>query len=160
QEGTVPANYDIPQSKGTDLIDLARRWSYTLRVRTRWAGNSDIRDEFGEKAVKDFGKLDLSETIIQHLALFTHIEVELYHKNFVGANAAEALDAASELPWEYLLSAATRSVGRLQSLLITRCLSNGSGMKPQPPKRMLFVESAPGRIDNNYEFSGEETRIK
>src|SRR5262249_53406876 len=70
------------------------------------------------------------------------------------------LDAASEIPWEYLLSSATQCVGRLQSLLVTRCLTNGAPVARAKPRDILFVESAPGRIGPEYEFDDEEKRLK
>jgi hypothetical protein len=69
------------------------------------------------------------------------------------------VEAAADLAWEYLLSAATRSAGRFQPLLVTRCLSNRSKLKPKAPKNALFVESAPGRLEQIYGFSDEETRL-
>jgi hypothetical protein len=77
-----------------------------------------------------------------------------------GLKSADAavVDAASEIPWEYLLSAATQSLGRFESLLVTRCLSNNSMVAPTKPKNVLFVESSPGRIE--YDFDDEEKRLR
>ena len=66
----------------------------------------------------------------------------------------------SEIPWEYLLSAATRNAGRFEFRLVTRCLRNGAAMSSTRPRQVLFVESAPGRMTQEYEFVDEEKRIR
>ena len=83
-----------------------------------------MREEFADRATEDLGKLGIIEDAIQDLALAEHIEVELYGPAKSGAGGGRSYSrAASEIPWEYLLSAVTKSAGRVQSLLISRCLS-------------------------------------
>ena len=79
------------------------------------------------------------------------IEVELHDWDRSDADAGRIHEAAAELPWEYLISAATRSEGRYQSLLITRLFRNGSPADTfrAPPEQVLFVESAPGRLKDD-----------
>jgi hypothetical protein len=155
----------VPRSAGPTIMRMAMQWGYILRVRTRWAGDTDMREYFGARAIEDLAKLGIKLPKIQEFALVKHIEIELLKWEPVKADAAaEAkaagiVNAAAEIPWEYLFSAATRNVGRFQSLLITRCFSNKSKVKPTAPRRVLFVESAPGRIDEKYGFDDEETRI-
>src|SRR6185436_20299625 len=68
---------------------------------------------------------------------------------------------AADVPWEYLLSAATRGVGRYHTMLITRLFRNGSrAVFPEPPEQVLFVESSPGRFEDFYEFNQERDRIR
>jgi hypothetical protein len=120
-----------------------------------------MREYFGTRAAADLGKLGVTADAIQRLASFTHIEVEFHRWEQSGPDAPEVVDAASEIPWEYLLSAATRNAGRFDSLLVTRCLRNNTRIgSVRPPKHVLFVESAPGRIDAEYEFEDEENRIR
>lgn len=138
---------------------MARQWGYILRVRTRWKGDDDMRDAFGEKAVKDLGELGIGRDALQEFASVQHIEVELYDSGVLMEDGTAVLDAASEIPWEYLLSAATQNLGRLESLLVTRCLANNSSAVRAKPRNVLFVESAPGRIGQIYSFDNEETRL-
>jgi hypothetical protein len=163
----------VTRGAGQKMVLMARHWSYILRVRTRWAGDSDMREYFANRAIEDLGKLGIDRDAIQELALAEHIEIELY--GWEEENGPVKPDpefaAASEIPWEYLLSAATKSVGRFQSLLISRWFSKRSKAAPKaPPKvapkvppgaprQFLFVESAPGRIGDVYGFEDEETRI-
>jgi hypothetical protein len=141
------------------IVRMAMHWGYILRVRTRWAGDPDMRDYFGGKAIDDLAELGISRETIQQLASVKHIEIELYDRAPPGAETDPVMEAASEIPWEYLLSSATRNIGRFQSLLVTRCLSNGTSIRATKPRTVLFVESAPGRLEQKYEFDDEEKRI-
>ena len=76
------------------------------------------------------------------------------------AEAARIGEAASQIPWEYLISTATRAEGRYQPLLITRLFRNGGAAVAPPPELVLFIESAPGRLEDLYGFDDEEDRIR
>jgi hypothetical protein len=143
------------------ILKLAREWSYILRVRTRWSGDPDMRDYFETRAIEDLKKLGMKSEDLQQFASAEHIEIELRNWRLEPPNdtSAEMFEAASEIPWEYLLSAATSHLGRYQALLVTRCFPNKRAASQSPPKNMLFMESAPGRIGQEYGFEDEETRI-
>jgi len=138
---------------------MAMQWGYILRVRTRWAGDADMRDHFGEKASNDLKDLGITPDYIQQFASVKHIEVQLYDLGLKTADGTPVLDVASEIPWEYLLSSATQKAGRFESLLVTRCLTNSSNVMRTKPRNVLFVESAPGRIGQIYKFADEEARL-
>jgi hypothetical protein len=159
-QGEEPIEQSILRDAAPKLVSMAAHWAYVLRVRTRWAGDPDMRDDFGARAARDLGKLGIPPDVIQRLALVDHIEIELHDPQPGGDETGRLEDVVSEIPWEYLLSAATRSVGRFQSLLVTRYLHNGVAMSSTRPQQVLFVESAPGRIDAEYEFVDEEKRIR
>lgn len=143
------------------LKRLAQEWSYILRTRSRWAGNEDLRKSFATRALDDLKSVGIPGKDVQKLATAGHIEVEQHGLKPADENAAQIYEAASEVPWEYLISAATRAEGRFQSLLISRLLRNGmQAVTPSPPRSVLFVESAPGRFKDNYEFDDEEERIR
>jgi hypothetical protein len=172
----------LMRSTGQQMVLMARHWGYILRVRTRWAGDPDMREYFATRAIKDLRKLGIRLKHIRKFALAKHIEIELHgwkdEDESAKATAKERakakpkvdpiLEAASEIPWEYLLSAATKSVGRFQSLLISRWFSRRARVTPEvttevtpkAPQRVLFVESAPGRIEQVYGFKDEEKRIR
>ena len=139
---------------------MALQWGYILRVRTRWAGDADMRDSFSAKAIKDLEELGIERRTIQQLASVEQIEVEFNYSAANSKNATRTLDAASEIPWEYLLSSATQNVGRVNSLLVSRCLKNNSKITQATPRNVLVVESAPGRIGQIYNFEDEETRLE
>jgi hypothetical protein len=148
-------------TRDAPLARLAQQWSYILRARSRWAGNAELRESFGARALKDLGSVGVTTEDVQKLATAERIEVELHDWKEGDADAAQIHEAAAEVPWEYLISAATRSQGRFQSLLISRLLRNGTPrVTPSPPRSVLFVESAPGRLGDTYGFGDEEERIR
>lgn len=151
---------EAPVTNPDRLARIARDWSYILRVRARWARDTDLRSRIGERAVKDLSSLGISEGQLETLSSANRIEVELINLDKSGFDDLDAYEAASEMPWEYLISAATRAQGRFRALLVTRLLRNGLGsVAPHPPRSVLFVESAPGRLKNEYLFDEEEERI-
>jgi hypothetical protein len=120
------------------VLKLAREWSYILRVRTRWSGDPDMRDYFETRAIEDLTKLGMKSEDLQRFASAEHIEIELRNWRLTPPNetSTEMFEAASEIPWEYLLSAATHNLGRYQALLVTRCFPNQTAASQSPPKNM------------------------
>ena len=159
-----PQNKEIFEAslpRSAKLEQLAEKWTYILRARSRWAHDIEQRKYFGSQAVEDLKDLGVKLEFIERLSTVIHIEVELHPWDTQDAEAARIGETASEIPWEYLISAATRSVGRFQPLLITRLFRNGrSPVALPPPELVLFVESAPGRLKDLYEFDDEEDRIR
>jgi hypothetical protein len=155
---------DLLEAEVTDperLQRLAQEWNYILRARSRWAADADLRESIGARALADLKSVGINRTFLQELASVEGIEVELHEWDPADADATLIHEAAAEVPWEYLISAATRAEGRFKSLLITRLFRNGSrGVVPSPPEQVLFVESAPGRLKGEYEFDDEEERIR
>jgi hypothetical protein len=153
--------FETVVTRTAGLERLAQEWNYILRARTRWAADADLRVSVGERALTDLKGLGINSAFLQKLALVERVEVELHDWKAADADATRIHEAAAEVPWEYLISAATRTEGRFQSLLITRLFRNGSGaVVPSPPEQVLFVESAPGRLKDAYEFDDEEERIR
>lgn len=143
------------------IRQLAAEWSYTLRLRSRWANDPDSRSLMGERAVGELASLGFDEATLTSLARANRIEVELFDTH--GAEPMDAVAAsASEFPWEYVLSAATRSLGRKSPVLITRLLRHAvpRAAAPLPVQQLLVITSAPGRIWDIYEFDSEVTRLK
>lgn len=157
QDGVLVARPDHPER----LPRLAQQWNYILRGRARWASDPDLRSTIADRASEDLNSIGVHRDFLRQLALVDRIEVELHDWDRSDADATRIYEAAAEFPWEYLISAATRSEGRFQSLLITRLFRNGSpAVIPRPPEQVLFVESAPGRLKDTYVFGDEEDRIR
>lgn len=152
---------EVHVAGGPPLIRLAEEWAYVLRSRARWVDDDSVREAFRERALADLERLGVPRAFVRQLATTTHVEVELHAWNTGDARADRAHEAAAEFPWEYLLSVASRGLGRYHPLLITRLFRNDSpAVVPPPPKRVLFVESAPGRLDDAYDFASERERIR
>ena len=142
------------------LPRIAQEWTYLLRVRSRWASDPEQRKSIGKRAAKDLERVGISSKRLRELAHVNRIEVELYDWDRRDKEACAIHEAACEIPWEYLLSAGTRAEGRYHSTLISRLFGRGfAKVRPHPPNSVLFVESAPGRFDDEYGFEDEEKRI-
>jgi hypothetical protein len=148
----------VRRSAGTVLECLAEEWAYILRARPRWNDDPDLRRSFGDRALADLKRVGVSPAFVGRLASVDRVEVELHEPADAGATRIH--EAASEIPWEYLLSAGTRRLGRFQHLLITRLFRKESSAEyPPAPRNILFVQSAPGRLDDEYGFDSERVRI-
>jgi hypothetical protein len=162
---TIRADKDlnVPDTVITNparLARLAQEWTYLLRVRSRWKSDSDLRKSVAERAVKDLADVGVSRERLRQLAKAERVEIELHDWDRNDPNACRIHEAACEVPWEYLISSGTRAEGRFQSMLISRLFGNGMArVTPHPPTSVLFVESAPGRFKDEYEFEDEENRI-
>ena len=145
---------------GAPIVRLNEEWSYLLRSRARWRDHDDVRKSLRTRAIDDLEQLGFTRPFVRQLATVHHIEVELHPPKDKDASTNQLYEAAAGFPWEYLLSAATRGAGRFQRLLITRLIRNKrEAVIPPPPGRVLFVESAPGRFYDQYDFESERKRI-
>ena len=145
---------------GAPIVRLNEEWSYLLRSRARWVDHGDVRKSLRDRALADLEQLGFTRAFVRRLATVHHIEVELHPPNDKDSSTNQIYEAAAGFPWEYLLSAATRGAGRFQRLLITRLSRNKrEAVIPPPPGRVLFVESAPGRLYDRYDFESERKRI-
>jgi hypothetical protein len=162
-------------TRAAPLERLAQEWAYVLRSRTRWADKPDIRRALRTRALDDLERAGVSRAFVRQLVssrdaegerpMVHHVEVELHRWNAADGEADRIHEAAADVPWEYLISAATRGEGRYRSLLVTRLLRKEAPAVVPAPKEMrlkdvLFIESAPGRLQDVYTFGTERTRIR
>lgn len=151
----------VPRTK--DIIRLAAEWMYVLRNRSRWSGDDDFRDEISKRAVDALEKLNVSEKDLKRVieAEARHIEIEFVEEAPGRMINMDIVDAASAFPWEYVLSAATRYLGRSRSIVITRFIDAHLHTSVNVVGRpYLFVESAPGRLEDVYTFESELARLR
>lgn len=152
---------DVHVPRHVRVERLAEEWTYILRSRTRWADDQGLRQSFRDRALDDLERVGVSRTFMKKLASVTHVEVELHKWDPADADANRIHEAAAEVPWEYLISAGTRGVGRYQTILITRLFRNQApAVLPLPPRHVLFIQSAPGRLEDEYGFESERDRIR
>ena len=145
---------------------LAAEWMYILRNRSRWSGDDGLRTELRTRAVAALAEIGVDDTALKAMvaARSRHVEVEFHdvEETKEGEAPNELFDAATVFPWEFLISTATKEVGRSHGLIITRLLSRKTPVvaKKRKLQRLLFVESAPGRIEECYSFDSERTRLR
>jgi hypothetical protein len=149
---------DLPVEKGLEpgsaldqaLYPLVRQWTY--RFADREQATSSGLATLGARARADLAPFGLDEAAWSDLAASEFIEVSIRYVN------EKANYAALLLPWEQLLSAATRS-RRNRRIHIARHLRCGreAQLPPAEPASLLTVACAPGRLAKTYaqEFAGE-----
>ena len=140
---------------GTVLQQAAMQWSHIVRNRKRWApGETSVAQQ--EKRARELLQktLGLSESDRETIAASTAVEV------CMGFASEKQQWEARVLPWEYLLTAGTTDL-RKAPLTVLRRLER-PGVVPLLPKKpkVLYVESAPGRIKEAYDFAEEEQLVR
>ena len=98
---------EIAVSDKADLPQLAEEWTYVLRSRTRWNGDVTLRSSFRDRALTALGRVGVSARRLQDMSSSTLIEVELHQWDTTDLHLNRLFEAAADIPWEYLLSAAT-----------------------------------------------------
>ncbi len=148
-------------SRAAPLVRLSEEWTYVLRSRARWLDHQELRDSIRDRARTALESLGVTPEKMEQFATADHVEVELHDWDSQAAELDRIHEAAAELPWEYLISAATRAAGRYQNLLVTRVIRNGvKTVRHSGARKVLFIESAPGRLDGEYDFASERRRIQ
>jgi hypothetical protein len=150
-----------PVRRRAEIERLAEEWTYILRSRTRWLDDDELRESFRERALEALEQIGVPRAFMKKLAPSGHVEVELHGWEAANADAARLHEAAAHAPWEYLISAGTRGVGRYHPQLVTRLFRNEApAVIAPPPQHVLFIESAPGRLEGAYDFASERERIR
>ncbi len=140
-----------PGAGSAALAELQRRcveWTYTVRNRSRWirspVGSADQDKRAGE-FLRDVG---VSEQGMRQLAVDGLARVCIPF-----TSEAEGWEARI-LPWEFILSAATRAQ-RSGPMVVTRWLKCKARPTVTDLGKVLFVESAPGRLSQDWDFADE-----
>ena len=144
------------------LVTLAAKWMYIVRNRSRWASDLDLREEIVEAVAQDLGRLGITESALRavNASPLRHVELEFVDSHDSGTTQTGHQQAAAVFPWEFAISNATKHFGRSQPIVITRLLARD---RPRPgghPNGLLFVQSAPGRLDGFYSFESERARLE
>jgi len=140
-----------------ELQRAALQWSYVLCNRRRWNTSDLTRDEQSQRALKQLEKIGLTKEQLHRIAEFELVEVGIPY-------VSEKQGWEGRIfPWEYMLSAATRSFRDGKPLIVTRHLDRKKST-PEPRKvkksKVLIVESAPGDLRGRFNFDSERNLVK
>ena len=125
-------------------------WSQIVCNRRRWADNKAASDDLAAQSRKDLMEYGFTEDHLRQIADAGLVEVSLPYD--ADSHAWESL----LFPWEYILTAATRSLRQDKPLTVVRHLErNGPPPSPRPLEKLLLVVSAPGEVDAAYSFDSE-----
>jgi hypothetical protein len=139
----------------------AMRWAYVLRSRERWLGKIGASQEHEDDAVRTMRDFGIDDAALQLIAGASRVVVRMPYR-------AEGVGWAGRVfPWEYVIAAATRRHRRAQGhhLTVMRELRPAQTDHPiwQPSggeRTLLFVQSAPGGLRQQWDFSGELVRLQ
>lgn len=139
----------------------AMRWAYVLRSRERWLGKIGASQEHEDDAVRTMRDFGIDDAALQLIAAASRVVVRMPYR-------AEGVGWAGRVfPWEYVIAAATRRQRRVKSrhLTVMRELRPAQTEHPtwQPSggePTLLFVQSAPGGLRQQWDFSGELARLQ
>jgi hypothetical protein len=136
------------------LQKLALRWAHVVRNRSRWSASPSAEAGVRDRAAADLASLGIEDEQLRRLAESEHVEVSIGY-----ATENDGWEARI-FPWEVVITAATKPLRGARSLFVTRHLvrpvESSSGSSPM---KVLFVESAPGKLSEHYGFSSERRLI-
>lgn len=140
---------------GDDLLDEARDWNYRLRDRRRWSARADSVNSLRLQALDFVRELGVNDDILEQLVRERIVQVDLPAGQDLNSTALR------RLPWEHLLSSATREArGEATPFTVVRRLRGGVARADKLSRqRWLMVESAPGSLHDNYDFTSERNVI-
>lgn len=149
---------ELPWPKpGTEEIakvqEQAMHWTHVVRNRGRWIGTPSLAEQQDIKARALLKLLGVSDAERKKIADAGSVSVSIpYAREETGWEARI-------LPWEFILSAGTRDL-RTGPLLVERSLVCGPVRGPAAYRKVLFVESAPGRLSQDWDFEDERRLVK
>lgn len=145
-------------TKRKDLEELhsgCLLWSYLVLRRLRWNTSEHGRDDLGTRAEEFLESLGVKEAALKELAKAGAAEVSIpYYAEKEGW-------FWRILPWEYLLSSATRR-HRSRALTIVRHLDNRSGCEYHATDGhgVTVLISAPADVYEAYDFTTERAMVR
>lgn len=146
---------DICQiSGGKTLEKAAIEWSYVIQNRTRWVGSSHTSSKLSDRAKQALLKtLQVKEDDLTAIADADLLEVSI---PFINDKTGWELRV---FPWEYVLTAATKSLRGGRHLTVVRHLGNRKDQY-ELPQKLTILESAPGPVRDLYSFEAENKLVR
>ncbi len=147
---TAQAEFPLDLSAVRDQLPReAMRWRYIVEHRKRWTNVEKSAQDVTRDATQTLELLGLSRDRLAELAQQTVVEVSIPYVS------EEASWTARLLPWEFLISSATRQMRGGGDFLIVRHLDFGDGGALRTPAKAAFIDAAPGRLGEQFDFEPE-----
>jgi len=151
------ANAPIVFKSSRELQRAAMQWSYVLCNRRRWNTSEFSREQQAVRAFEELQKIGITKDQLRYLAGCGIVEVNIPY-----TTEKEGWEARI-FPWEYMLTAGTRTFRDGKPLTVIRHLERKKPAAKSPKNkfsRVLIVESAPGDLRSNYKFDSERNLVK
>ena len=134
----------------------ARVWANVMRNRKRWVRTAEAHEEVYRISVQQIKVWGFDADALRGMRGVDMVEVELPVEH-------AAIDAIRGLPWEFILSAAiTGQPGLADAPLVLRYVPREPRWRTPASAAApaLFVQSAPGKIAERYQFDSEFMLIR
>lgn len=152
--GVIALPWPLPGSKEVrELQRHAVEWNQIVRNRSRW-----VRSEVGTEAQDLHAREFLALLGVDDAGLRQLADAGTVHVSIPYTNESTGWEARI-LPWEFILSAGTRTL-RSAPLVTMRWLRRKQPALVKDLRRVLFVESAPGRLALDWDFTDERRLVQ
>jgi hypothetical protein len=136
---------------------MAMYWEYVLRNRIRWSQDPDAAESVTRRALNALSRIGLDDAKLGEIAKAGVVEIDIPY-----TSAHEEIGWALRVfPWEFLLFTGTASL-RAGSLIVVRhlCCKERAEAAHRIPKKLMVVESAPGKFGEMYSFASERKLVE
>src|SRR5262245_33549853 len=138
-----------------DMRRAAMEWSYVLLNRKRWAETPAVKEEIADRSRRLLNELGVGTAALRSMAGAKVVEVEIPWQGEASGWETRLL------PWEFLLGSATKKWRGEQGLTVVRWLkTTDRAAPPSAPKKVLYVESAPGELSDLITFDTERALVR
>jgi hypothetical protein len=152
--GVIALPWPLPGSAAVrELQRHAIEWTRIVRNRSRW-----VRSEAGSEAQDLHAREFLRSLGVDDARLRQIADAGTVHVSIPFTDESTGWEART-LPWEFIISAGTRSF-RSGPLVATRWLRRKQPAIVKDLHRVLFVESAPGRLALDWDFTDERRLVE
>lgn len=144
------AGDEFPLYWSEALERAAMTWSYIVRQRLRWKEAAGARSETARNSRDELRNLGLEPEQPESIGTQRLVEIRIPYVN------EQDRWAARIMPWEYLLSSATRETRAGRDLTVVRHLRcDERSRNPGKGDTAAVLISAPGAIGRTFDFSNE-----
>lgn len=151
---------------GEQLEHEAEYWCRRLDSRNRL--NEVDRKKMRLEAVERLAELGIGEESLSQMGECGVVQVtipfdesDLAPRDFKDDKSKLAVEAALEMPWEYVLSAATKPYRRFPLCVVRHIEGNNAAMeRARPATSYAFIETAPADFKGFYDFTSERALVE
>ena len=140
-----------------DFQRTAMYWEYVLRNRIRWAQDQNTSQAVTTRALDALNKIGIDDAKLTEIAKAGVVEIEI---PFTSAHEEIGWELRI-FPWEFMLFTGTANK-RTSPIIVIRhvCCTDRADAGTRVPKKLMVVESAPGKFADMYSFSSERKLVE
>lgn len=140
-----------------DFQRMAMYWEYVLRNRIRWAQDPNTSQAVTKRALDALNNLGIDDAKLTEIAKAGVVEIEI---PFTSAHEEIGWELRV-FPWEFMLFTGTAGK-RTSSIIVVRhvCCTDRADTAARTPRKLMVVESAPGKFADMYSFTSERKLVE